>query len=88
MQSQGLQDAFGLDNQRFQFVVTALRLHNSDQLDLVELMHANHAARPDAGRSGFRAKTRAVGAVVNRQQFLGQNLVPMNICDRRFGRGQ
>ena len=50
-------------------------------------MYTNHAARGHTCRTSFRAKTRAVGAIIFRQIRFAQNLPAMQVCHRRFGRG-
>ncbi len=88
MQAEQLQNLFRIPDQCFQLIVTGFRFDDFDQLHLVELMHANHAARADSSGSGFGAKAWTVSAVINGQLALLQNLFPMDIGHRRFGRGQ
>src|SRR5512137_271368 len=64
--------------------VSVLGLDDFDQFDLVELVDANHAARADAGRPGFAAKTRSVSTVINRELALLEDFFTMNIGDGRF----
>ena len=85
MQAEQLQNLFRVRHHLLQFIVAVFRLHDFDQLHLVELMHANHAARADARRARLAAKTRRVGAVLDRQLFLRQNFLAMNVRHRRFG---
>src|SRR5581483_5956923 len=69
-------------------LVAMLGLDDLDELDLVELMNANHAASADARRTGFRAEARAVGAVINGELLLRQNFFAMDVGDRRLRGGQ
>src|SRR6266545_2861690 len=88
VQPKSLQHFLRVADHRVEFGVTLFRFHDLDQLDLVELVHANHPARADARRARLRAKARAVGHVTNRKLRLLQNFLAMNVGDRRFGRGQ
>src|SRR5438445_13629808 len=85
MQSEQLQNTFGI---RDHFLVLGGTLFGFDdlyQFDFVELVDANHAARPHSRGSGFAAKTRSVRAVMNRQFALREDFLAMNIGDWRFG---
>ena len=86
MQSEDLQHLLRVREHLLQLVIAVLGFHDLHQLDLVELMHANHPARAHARRARFRAEARAVGAVVNRKLAGRENLLAMDVRDRRLGR--
>ena len=88
MQAESLQDFFRVADHLLQLLIAVLRPHDLDQLDLVELMHANHPARAHARRARFRAEARTVSHVTNRKLRLLQDFLSMDVGDRRFGRRQ
>ena len=87
VQAEGLQDALGVGGERVEFGEGLLRLHDFHQLHFVELMHADHAARADAGGSGFAAETGRVGDVTLRQIGGREDFVAVEIRDGDFGGG-
>src|SRR5262249_30101397 len=86
MKAQRLQDTLSMSQHLCMFGVARLGAGDFDQLDFVELMDANHSPRADAGRARLTAKARRIGAVVDRQLTLFQNLFAVDICHRRFSR--
>ena len=85
MQTQQLEHALRVRHHFLQLIVAVLRFHNLDQFNLVELMHANHAARADARRARLTAKTRRVGAIINWQLAFLENFLAMNVRHGCFG---
>src|SRR5262249_22048372 len=81
MEAEQLQNAFSIRDHFFVFGVTLLGLNNLNQLYLVKLVNANHAARADTGCSRLAPKTWRVSAVINRELTLGQDFIAMNIGD-------
>ena len=57
----------GVGDHALERVHRLLGLGELHQLDLVELVDADHAARVAAGRAGLLAEARRVGGVVQRQ---------------------
>src|SRR5262249_33759533 len=47
-------------------------------------MHPDHPSRADTSRSCLAPEARSISAVINGQLLLFENLVAMNIGDRRF----
>src|SRR3954468_17624524 len=88
MKTKLLQNCFSMGDHLFQFIIAVLRLHQLDEFDFVELVHADHAARADASRSRFGAEAWAVGAIVNGKLILFENFLTMNIRDRGFRGGK
>ena len=85
VQAQRLEHALGVGDHLLVFRVAVLGLDDLDQLDLVELVDADHAAGADARRAGLAAKTRRVGAVGNRKLVLREEFLAMDVGDGRFG---
>ncbi len=67
-------------------IVAVFGLHDRDELDLAELMLADHAARVSARRTGLGAEARGVGGEAQRQRVLGEDLFAHEIGERDFGR--
>ena len=63
-----------------------LRPREHDDLDLVELVLADHPARVAAGRARLGAEARRVRRVEERQLFGGQDLVAVQVRDRNLRR--
>ena len=64
-----------------------MRLHDAHQLDLIELMDPDETAGVFPVREGLPAKTRGKGHVGGRQIFQLENLLPMDVGNRDFRRG-
>src|SRR6185437_11451828 len=62
-----------------------LRRGDRDQLDLGELVHADHAARVLAGRTRLGAEARREGGVAQRQHLLVQHRVVGEVGQRQLG---
>jgi hypothetical protein len=71
----------------FQFVIGRIRMDESDQLHLVELMLADHALGVLAVGAGFGAEAGGEGAVGDGQLAFGQGRVPVDVGHRDLGRG-
>src|SRR6266446_2211560 len=84
MQPEQLQNTFCIRHHFLMLGGTFLGLDDLYQLDLVELVDADHASRAHPRCPGFAAKTRSVSTVVNRELTLGENFLAMNIGHRRF----
>src|SRR5690242_16902079 len=63
MKAEPLEDALGVAAQRLELVVAVLGRDELHDLDLVELVLADEAARVLAGRAGLGAEARRVGGV-------------------------
>ena len=87
MQVERLQNFLCVAEHFLEFVVAALRLDDLDEFHLVELVDADHAACADAGCPGLGAETWAVGAVIFWQFLVFQNLLAVDVGDRRLGGG-
>src|SRR3546814_1835788 len=70
-----LQHGLGAADHALQLVGRLLRRGDRDQLDLVELVLAQHAAGVAAGRAGLRAETGRQRADVQRQSLGGEDRV-------------
>src|SRR2546422_966837 len=68
-----LQTALRVPPILFVLRVAVVGFGDLDHLHFVELMHANHPARPHARRARLAAETRRVSAVRNRKLLLRQN---------------
>ena len=66
MQPEQLQNTFGIRDHFLVLGGTFFWFDDLYQLDFVELMDANHAARAHSRSSGFAAKTWSVRAIMNR----------------------
>src|SRR5436189_5803610 len=55
-----------------------------DQLDLVELVHADNPARLASGRTGFAPEAGRVSSEFLRQLRYRQDFFPVKICYRHF----
>ena len=86
VQAEQLQHALRVRRQRFMFRVGSFRRRDFHQLHLVELMHANDAARLASGRTRFAPKTRRVGDKFLRQLRGRENFFAMKIRHRHFRR--
>src|SRR6266436_123449 len=85
MQPEQLQYTFGIRHHFFMLGGTFFRLDDLYQLDLVELVDANHSSSAHARCSGFASKTRSVSAVINWKLAFLKDFLAMNVCHRRFG---
>ena len=56
-----------------------------DDLDLVELVLADHAARVASGRAGLGAEAGRVRGVEERERIRGEHLVAVQVRDRHLG---
>ena len=65
--------------------LAARELH---ELDLVELVLANHAARVPSRGARFGAKARCVRTIGDGEVGLREDLVPVEVRDRHLGRGR
>ena len=62
-----------------------IRPDDRDQLDLFELMLADHAAGVLARRAGLRAKARGPGGIAQRQRALVEDFAGDEIGQRHLG---
>ena len=76
----------GVADQLLERVVRSVRVHDLHQLDLVELMHANHASRVLAVAPRFRPEARRMRRHLQRQLFRRQDLVAHQVGQRNLGR--
>ena len=74
-----------MTGQRFVRFDRLLGMHDLDQLDLVELVLADHAAHVAPARTGFRTEARRVADELERQAFGGEDFVAHDIGHRHFG---
>ena len=86
MQSQFLQNRFGILDQQFELVVAGVRPGEFEHLDFLELMLALQASGVAAGRSRFGAETRGPRAHFDRQQSLVDGFVAMQAGQFHLGR--
>ena len=84
MQSQFLEDFFGVARELFVLLVGVLRTREIYQFHFLKLVLANDAAHIFAVRSGFAAKAWRVGSERNRQARLIQNFIAIKVRDRNF----
>lgn len=82
VQTQCLQDFFGVGGQFFQLVHAGLRRGDFDQLDFIKLVHADQATRAQAGAASFATEAGCVSGVADGQLFLLQDFFAMQVCDR------
>src|SRR5438034_7889249 len=75
------QDRFGVRGELLVRLVGPRRMHDLHQLDLVELVIADHAAGILAGGSRFRTEARRMAGVPERQTLERQDLVAHEIGD-------
>ena len=79
-----LQHRLGVRGEQRVFARTLLGSHQPDQLDLVELVHADQAARVLAVRARLAAEARRVGRHRDRQIGRVEDLVAVDVGDRHF----
>ena len=80
------QDVFSRVDHRVELVPARLRLDEFDELDLVELVLANEAARVAASAAGLGAEARRVAAVVLRQLVAVEDLIAVVVRRRHLSR--
>ena len=88
MQAEQLQHAFRVFRERFQFVVRFFRRCDFDQLNLVELMHAENATGLATRCACFASEARGVsnkfpGKIINVQNFIAMEICQLNFPSRR-----
>src|SRR6185295_7102415 len=86
MNSEQLQDTFGIGGQRFKLVIRILRQRILHQLDLFKLMLADNATRVLAVAACLRSKTWRVSYPLHRQLGDIENLFAIVVSHRNFGR--
>ena len=85
-QLQEAQDVLSSVDHRVEFMPARLRLDELDELDLVELVLADQAARIAAGAASLGAEARRVAAVVLRQLAAVEDLIAVVVRRRHLSR--
>src|SRR5919107_282177 len=86
VQPELLQNPLGVARQPFEFLVRVLGERELHQLDLVELVLADDAARVAAVRAGLRAEAGRVGDGLQRKLGGVEYLLAMDVRHRHLGR--
>jgi hypothetical protein len=86
-QAERLENLFGIAREALVLGVGFLGARELDQLDLLELVLADDAARVFAGRAGLGAEARRVGREGDGQARFVENFVAIEIGDGDFGGG-
>src|ERR1700737_2304948 len=85
MQSERLQNCFGIGGHAFVLPPRALGRRVLHDFDLLELMLTDQAARVLAVRTRLTSKTRRIGGVETRKTRCVEDLVAVDVRDRHFG---
>jgi len=88
MQSEQLQDLFGIGREGIVLGEGFLRPADFHQLHLVELMQPDQAAGAQTGGAGLAPKTRRVGGIFLREITEREEFLAMQVRDRHLGRGR
>lgn len=87
VEAEELEDFFGVAGEGFEGVHGGLGGGDVDELDFVELVHANEAAGAEAGAAGFTTEAGGVGGVVDGEVLVFEDLLAMEVGDGDFGGG-
>lgn len=85
VQAEELEHFFRVAGQRLQFGHAGLWRGDFHELDLVELMHANEAARAEACAAGFTTEAGCVSGVIDRQLLVRHDFFAMQIRHGHLG---
>src|SRR5437016_1197661 len=84
MKPKYLKDALRVSQHFLVLFITSFRCYDLDEFHLIELMHSDHATGAYTGGPGLTSKAGCISAIINRQLFLRQNFLAMNVGHRSF----
>src|SRR6266481_4945640 len=88
VQTQFLENGFRVSCERLVFFVTFFRMRELEELDFLELVLAENAARVFSSGAGFGAEAGGPGSRENRQLFLRNRFIAIKIVQLDFGSGR